>query len=298
MRWAWPTTSRHMTSTATARISRCPAATIATQTAPPPANAPVAERKSRPPAAAADLPTGPSATRTFWSPPPTPSPPPTAPAGAGPPPPPGPRLRVVPHADISADGAAALPVIAPPPRPADARLKIVVLGALSAIRGAALLEAGALQAARRQAPVEFHLLGYGYRHLQTQPRARLTVHGAYEDPDLPGLLHWLQPDLVWFPALWPETYSYTLSAALQAGLPVVAPDLGAFAERLAGRPWSRAMPRDTTPPHLLPTFLAPRHRPTLAAPPAPHPPRQRRLALPPALPARTARHRRAQPAGA
>src|SRR6218665_231488 len=171
MRWAWPTTSRHMTSTATARISRCPAATIATQTAPPPANAPVAERKSRPPAAAAALPTGASATGTFLS----------------------PRATCRSRAP-------------PPPRPSDARLKIVVLGALSAIKGADLLEAVALQAARRQAPVEFHLLGYGYRHLQTQPRARLTVHGAYEDPDLPGLLHWLQPDLVWFPALWPETY--------------------------------------------------------------------------------------------
>src|SRR6218665_4034915 len=211
MRWAWPTTSRRMTSTATARISRCPAATIATQTAPPPANAPVAGRKTRPPAAAAALPTGANATGTFWSPRATCWSRATTPPGAWPPSPRAPRLRVVPHADISADGPAALPVIAPAPRAADARLKIVVLGALSAIKGADLLEAVALQAARRQAPVEFHLLGYGYRHLQTQPRARLTVHGAYEDPDLPGLLHWLQPDLVWFPALWPETYSYTLS---------------------------------------------------------------------------------------
>ncbi|WP_265300651.1 methyltransferase domain-containing protein [Verminephrobacter eiseniae] len=184
---------------------------------------------------------------------------------------PGARLRVVPHADISADGAAALSVIAPPPRPADARLKIVVLGALSAIKGADLLEAVALQAARRQAPVEFHLLGYGYRHLQTQPRARLTVHGAYEDPDLPGLLHWLQPDLVWFPALWPETYSYTLSAALQAGLPVVAPDLGAFAERLAGRPWSWVMPWDMTAAEWLERFLELRQR-HFANAQAPQPP--------------------------
>ena len=166
---------------------------------------------------------------------------------------PGARVRVVPHTDIGADNTSPLP--APAQRQAGAPLKIVVLGALSAIKGADLLEAVALEAAKRQAPVEFHLLGYGYRHLQTQPRAHLTVHGAYEEKDLPGLLQWLQPDLVWFPALWPETYSYTLSACLQAGLPVVAPNLGAFAERLGGRPWSWVMRWDMPASEWLDAFI-------------------------------------------
>ena len=159
---------------------------------------------------------------------------------------PGARVRVIPHTDMSAPDLPAPPVPSAKPLQTGAPLKIVVLGALSAIKGADLLEAVALEAAKRQAPVELHLLGYGYRHLQTQPRAHLTVHGAYEEKDLPGLLQWLQPDLVWFPAQWPETYSYTLSASLQAGLPVVAPDLGAFPERLAGRPWSWVLPWNQT----------------------------------------------------
>ncbi|MCW5256784.1 glycosyltransferase [Verminephrobacter aporrectodeae subsp. tuberculatae] len=167
---------------------------------------------------------------------------------------PGARLRVVPHTDVT-DPVVNSTVIAPPPRPADAPLKIAVLGSLSAIKGADLLEAVAQQAAKRQAPIEFHLLGYGYRHLQTRPHACLTVHGAYEDKDLPDLLQRLRPDLVWFPALWPETYSYTLSAALRAGLPVVAPDLGAFAERLAGRPWSWVLPWDRSATQWLECFL-------------------------------------------
>jgi methionine biosynthesis protein MetW len=150
------------------------------------------------------------------------------------------RVLTVPHTDMATDTRQ--PVPAPQLLPEGRPLKIVVLGALSAIKGADVLEAAALEAAKRQAPVEFHLLGYGYRHLQTQPRARLTVHGAYKEEDLPGLLTWLQPDIVWFPALWPETYSYTLSAALKAGLPVAVPDIGAFAERVAGRPWSWVCP--------------------------------------------------------
>lgn len=149
---------------------------------------------------------------------------------------PGAKVLAVPHTDIAA--GAALPQPAPQPLAGSRPLKIVVIGALSVIKGADLLEATALQAAQQGAPLEFHLLGYCYRHLQTQPRALLTVHGEYQDEDLPGLLAWLQPDLVWFPALWPETYSYTLSAVLQAGLPVAVPDIGAFAERITGRPWS------------------------------------------------------------
>jgi len=88
--------------------------------------------------------------------------------------------------------------------------------ALSRIKGADLLEDVAVLAAKGAAPVEFHLLGYAYRELRKQPRASLTVHGPYQEDDLPGLLRWIKPDLVWFPALWPETYSYTLSACLTA----------------------------------------------------------------------------------
>ena len=67
-------------------------------------------------------------------------------------------------------------------------------------------------------------------------RARITVTGEYEEAELPGLLAKVKPHVVWFPAQWPETYSYTLSAAIDAGLPIVATRIGAFPERLEGRP--------------------------------------------------------------
>lgn len=168
---------------------------------------------------------------------------------------PGVDIRHAPHLDLSAEAATA-PPRPPAKRPASAPLKVVVIGALSSIKGADMLEAVAIAAAKAAAPVEFHLLGYGYRSLKTQPRARLTVHGEYSDADLPRLLEWLQPDVAWFPAQWPETYSYTLSACLAAGLPVVAPDLGAFPERLAERSWSWIRPWDTTAEAWLEFFVA------------------------------------------
>ena len=155
---------------------------------------------------------------------------------------PGAALRLVPHTDIGPDTV--LPAPDPAPLAGERPLRVVVIGALSTIKGADLLEDVALAARKLDAPVEFHLLGYGYRALKTQPHARLTVHGRYDEQDLPELLRWLQPDVVWFPAQWPETYSYTLSACLLGGWPVVAPDLGAFAERLQGRRWSWVRPWD------------------------------------------------------
>jgi hypothetical protein len=134
-------------------------------------------------------------------------------------------------------------------------LKVVVLGALSKIKGADTLEAVASLARQRQVPVEFHLLGYGYRSLKTQPRANLTIHGAYQEQDLPDLLKWLDADMAWFPAQCPETYSYTLSACLAAGLPVMASDLGAFPERLHQRPLSWLVNWQSTPNQWLDQIL-------------------------------------------
>ena len=150
---------------------------------------------------------------------------------------PGARIQVVPHASLSAR-----PVQHPRPCPrvlaSGQRLKIVVLGALSRIKGADTLEEVAILTAFENPDIEFHLIGYPYRSLRSLPRNLLTVHGRYQEVDLLQLLQSLQADVVWFPALWPETYSYTLSAALEAGLPIVAPKLGAFAERLQDRDWT------------------------------------------------------------
>lgn len=146
------------------------------------------------------------------------------------------RIEVVPHAllnPLRVGSATRAPRLLPEGQP----LKIVVLGALSKIKGADVLEEVAMLAARQNAPLEFHLLGYAYRSLRTQPKARLTVHGGYEEKDLPLLLQWLKPDAVWFPAQCPETYSYTLSASLESGLPIIAPNIGAFTERLQKRDW-------------------------------------------------------------
>ena len=72
--------------------------------------------------------------------------------------------------------------------------------------------------------------------------------------ELPPLLARVKPHVVWFPAQWPETYSYTLSAAIDAGLPIVATGIGAFPERLAGRPLTWLVEPEASTEDWLATF--------------------------------------------
>jgi glycosyltransferase involved in cell wall biosynthesis len=136
--------------------------------------------------------------------------------------------------------------------PGDGELVIAVLGVMNPHKGMERLRACAEAARQRNLPLRFVLAGYA------APPGRLdsiSQTGPYNKDQLPGLLRELGAQVVWFPAQWPETFSYTLSACLELGLPVVAPDLGAFPERLAGRSWSWIVPWNWDAGPMLEFFL-------------------------------------------
>jgi glycosyltransferase involved in cell wall biosynthesis len=122
-------------------------------------------------------------------------------------------------------------------------LRVLVLGALSREKGADVLESCALASQRLEIPLHFELIGYAYRTLDSH----IEVHGPYDDASLGALVDASRYHVIWFPAQWPETYSYTLSAALRSGAPLVVPDIGAFPERLAARPLTWIEPWDQSP---------------------------------------------------
>ncbi|WP_157680637.1 glycosyltransferase [Marinobacter nauticus] len=111
----------------------------------------------------------------------------------------------------------------------ESNLRVLVVGALSPEKGADVLEAVAKELAGVE--IEFHLLGYAYRSLDKL----VVTHGPYKEEEAVSRIREIEPHVLWFPAQCAETYSYTLSLALQLGLPVVASHIGAFPERLAGR---------------------------------------------------------------
>ncbi len=114
------------------------------------------------------------------------------------------------------------------------RLRIAVIGTLVDHKGARTV--AAVAETIDPATTEIHLIGHTDGPFPASALQRMKVTGPYDDADLPGLIETTAPHIIWFPIAWPETFSYTLSSAINAGVAIAASDIGAFSERLAGRP--------------------------------------------------------------
>ena len=112
---------------------------------------------------------------------------------------------------------------------------VAVLGAVGPDKGARRLERLVELVRAGGARLRFVLIGYmDVEHGPWQSDdAVLTIHGRYEPRDLPALLAHYRARMVAFPSAGPETFSFTLSEAWEAGLPVIVPPFGALAERVA-----------------------------------------------------------------
>jgi GT2 family glycosyltransferase/glycosyltransferase involved in cell wall biosynthesis len=118
------------------------------------------------------------------------------------------------------------------PHPRARPLRVAVLGVLANHKGAQLVASVAMAAG---AALNIQVIGEVEADIPEAARELIAVHGQYGEDELAGLLERYRPHVVWFPAGWPETWSFTLSAAIEAGLPIVGSRIGAFTERLAGR---------------------------------------------------------------
>lgn len=128
--------------------------------------------------------------------------------------------------------------------------KVLCLGMLGIEKGAYALAHTAALVDQQQLDIEFILLGACHVTLPSTVRCM----GLYQDVQLPDLIAEIAPHLLWLPAQCPETWSYTLSAGLRAGLPVLASALGALPERLLGRPFTRLIAHTATAEQWLKTM--------------------------------------------
>jgi glycosyltransferase involved in cell wall biosynthesis len=140
---------------------------------------------------------------------------------------PGLEITVSPHEQIK---------LPPPPRgwqPAHdgGKVHVVVIGAINKHKGIDVLLSCARYARKRRLPLRFSVLGYTSNDNAIR-REGIDLIGRYQDEDAVERLKALCPDIVWLPSIWPETYSYTLSIALETNRPIAAFDLGAIAARL------------------------------------------------------------------
>jgi GT2 family glycosyltransferase/glycosyltransferase involved in cell wall biosynthesis len=150
---------------------------------------------------------------------------------------------------------------APPPRPVlaqRARRRVCVVGAIGLEKGYDTLLAAARIAAERDLPLEFVLVGYScddWRLLQT---GRVKITGRYSETEAVRLIRAQDADFAFLPALWPETWSYVLSQIWQAGLAVLAHDVGAPAERIRADGGGIVLPLHMSAERLVELFIDPK----------------------------------------
>jgi GT2 family glycosyltransferase len=136
------------------------------------------------------------------------------------------KPKVIPwETDIAAQAAP------PPPRRAGAT-RVAVIGAIGVHKGYEILLDCARDAADRQLPLQFVVIGYTEDDETLFETGKAFVTGRYDEAEVEDLLRRESPDLVFFPGVAPETWCYALTHAMRSGLPIVGFDLGAVAERL------------------------------------------------------------------
>lgn len=127
------------------------------------------------------------------------------------------------------------------------RFTIGFLGAIGPQKGYFALKALVAEVERDELPLDIVVIGYTADDAALVAESpSVVIHGPYPRDEIPTLVKGYRVDLVCMPSPWPETYSYTLSEAWQAGVPVAGAALGALGERIG-----RVTPRLVMPTGVL-----------------------------------------------
>jgi hypothetical protein len=144
------------------------------------------------------------------------------------------NFSVIPHGRDFAD----MTVSVRPPR-FDAPVKILLPGNLDAAKGANFILA--LRDADTSGLFEFHVLGSAAPELCGP---RIILHGVYRREQFAARAAAVGARFGAIFSIWPETYCHTLTELWSIGLPVLAFDLGAVAERIRDNGGGWLVPHD------------------------------------------------------
>ena len=132
-------------------------------------------------------------------------------------------------------------------------LRVAVIGAIGPNKGYDQLLALVQFAEQQATHIQFFIVGYTMDDTPFEALTNVQITGKYAPEQLQSLLGELDCHVALFLSPWPETYSYTLSEALCAGLTPVVPGLGALGERVAVIPGG--IYKNTLPPFYLVNVL-------------------------------------------
>jgi glycosyltransferase involved in cell wall biosynthesis len=109
-------------------------------------------------------------------------------------------------------------------------LRIGVVGQIGYHKGAKVVQELADEIKARKLDTQIVVIGTIEAQCE-QSVVRQT--GSYRHDNLPALIESSGVNIMLFPSIWPETFSYVVQELIELGLPVACYDLGAPAERLS-----------------------------------------------------------------
>ncbi|HEX2943827.1 MAG TPA: glycosyltransferase [Rhodopila sp.] len=139
------------------------------------------------------------------------------------------------HADDSAAVVAGRRAVSRPARggvAAEARPLVCLVGAIGVHKGYDVLLACARDAARRDLDLGFVVVGHTIDDARLLATGRVFITGSFKPSEAARLILEQNAGLGFVPSVCPETWCLGLGDLWQAGLPVVAFDIGAPAERI------------------------------------------------------------------
>lgn len=152
---------------------------------------------------------------------------------------------------------APVPDTAPPRRRArQGAICIAVPGAIGFEKGFETLLACAQDAAARDLPLRFVVVGFSRDDAALHETGRVFVTGAFAPGEAPARLAAIGADFGFLPSIWPETWCFALSELWQAGLEAAVFDIGAQAERVRARKAGLVLPLALPPAGINDVLLA------------------------------------------
>ena len=111
------------------------------------------------------------------------------------------------------------------------RIKVAILGAINENKGFYRLKECIHYAQQHNLPIDFIVIGYTCNDPSLSIYNNVTIVGKYNKKDLNKLITQYQCTITLFLSIWPETFSYTFSEALENSLYPISYNIGAIATR-------------------------------------------------------------------
>ena len=155
------------------------------------------------------------------------------------------NLAVKPHPECPGPSDA-LRHVSPKPRIGqDGLIRIAVIGAIGESKGFSLLKSCISDAEIQDLPLLFHIVGFTQEDESLLRFENVRITGRYRPDQASEVIRQTGAGIALFLSPWPETWSYTLSEALDEGLLPVSLDIGAIAERIQKAKTGHIIPLET-----------------------------------------------------